>query len=153
MNYKRQKEYEEYLKRKQGKGLKKKPKNKKRDNCNLINRINYFRNKQIKSSNPLENKIKNILEELEIKFVYQKVFRKGKKFKIADFYLTEHKLILECDGSYHESKESQKKDAKRTNWIINNFDVKEVIRIDYKQFFSRNKEESTEGLMIFLENL
>ena len=157
MNFKRQKEYEDYLNRKKRKGFKSKKKRGKKEKSvfksKVENRIQKLKEQQIKQSNPLENKVRKILEELEINFSYQQEFVNGNRFKLVDFYLPDFKLVVECDGSFHEGKEAKKKDEERTKWLIERTEGEEVVRVDYKQFFSHNKEESTEILRSYFESL
>lgn len=64
----------------------------------------------------LEKNVREILEELNFSFVQEKYF---KGIGAVDFYLEDYRLVIECDGEYWHSKESQKiKDAYRDNKLF-----------------------------------
>ncbi len=59
-----------------------------------------------------------LLEELKIKFIFQKAFIKGDYYCIVDFYLPRpYKLCIEVDGGYHFSDEMRKKDAAKNAYL------------------------------------
>lgn len=61
--------------------------------------------------------LKKCLEENDIKFVYQYPHKLG----IADFYLPDKNLIVECNGSYwHSLPKSIARDKKKMEWFNNN---------------------------------
>ena len=74
-----------------------------------------FRNKNIKRNDEHEMKMKEILDELGIKYEHQKVMKVGDKFYIADFYIPKNNVIVEVDGSYHFTDEALMRDRERDN--------------------------------------
>lgn len=81
-----------------------------------------------------EQKMKEFLIERKIPYKSQKVIMVSKdKGYIVDFLLWK-KVILEVDGSVHESKEAKDKDAKRTS---------DLASLGYKVIRIRN--DSTDG--------
>lgn len=68
--------------------------------------------------------IKRVLYDLGLKFVSEKTFdglvsEKGFKFRF-DFYLTEHKLLIEYDGKYHENEYHKYTDPLKDKFCIQN---------------------------------
>ena len=64
-----------------------------------------------------EIKIKEWLENKDIKFIMQYIYPLG----IADFYLPEYKTIIQCYGSYWHSLPSYKeRDKKQNQWFNDN---------------------------------
>lgn len=59
-----------------------------------------------------------MLKSAKIDFIFQKAFYNHSFFLIADFYLPEHKLCVELNGSQHYTPESIAKDTKRAEWLL-----------------------------------
>lgn len=70
-----------------------------------------FRQEQIENRNPYEIKTMKILEEMQIKFEYQKVYGPY----LLDFYLPDYRVDLEMDGYHHKKRKA--KDRKRSKWL------------------------------------
>ena len=64
----------------------------------------------IKNATSSELKIKELLEELKIRSIFQKGFIKGNYYCIVDFYIPKLKLCIEVDGEYHNNPEQVKRD-------------------------------------------
>lgn len=61
-----------------------------------------------------EETVRALLNALKIKFSRQQIFTdKGLSSYIADFWLWEHRLIIECDGPSHDSDRAKVYDAER----------------------------------------
>lgn len=153
MNIKQEKRYKEYLKQKSKRRpkqvkQKKKKKKKRRSYEELAKKCSE---EQRKKANRLERKVKAVLEFSGVNYIWQQPFWNSTQFYVVDFYLPDHKIVIECDGSYHE--EMKERDEERTMWLRCNMPVKEVVRIHYTQFFSNCKEETEENLLIYLNNL
>lgn len=88
------------------------------------------RNKAFKS----EIRVKKILDELGIKYEWQKPFSDVKRFISVDFYLKDFNSVLEIDGSGH--KKRQKYDYNRTLYLKHTHKIKEVYRIRNEQVYS-----------------
>ena len=58
-------------------------------------------NSQKKNISSIELKMKDELDRLEVKYIHQKPIANGKF--ILDFYLPEHRLVIECNGDYWHS--------------------------------------------------
>lgn len=94
----------------------------------FLNKLtNKYKRKLENEATKQERILKKALSELEIEFVFQKVFRVNQKFYICDFYLPELNLVVELDGIQHSTKKGRRKDKTRTKWLKANFDIK-VIR-------------------------
>lgn len=77
----------------------------KRDNTDIksiADLIEGYKNQNENRNDFFENKMKSILEDLDISYEYQKVFCIGDKFYIADFYIPLNNVILEVDGTSHD---------------------------------------------------
>ena len=64
-------------------------------------------------SNIYENHVGAYLYDKKIKFIHQPPFVFSGKIYFADFYLPEHRLVIEVDGSYHNGDEQFKYDRER----------------------------------------
>lgn len=88
----------------------------------------------------------SIKKHLKLKFQYRIDIIKGhriKKFYFADFCDTKNKLIFEIDGEYHNTKEQQKKDLKRT---------RDLCKLGYRIFRITNEEVLNGKTTSFLIN-
>ena len=92
-------------------------------------------------------KLKHLKLEKEYR-IYIKERKKIIKFYFADFCDTEHKIIFEVDGDYHNSKEQRFKDALRT---------RDLTRAGYKLFRISNEDvfngKTTEFLVRIYGNI
>lgn len=100
-----------------------------------------LKHEQIKYNSALERRFRKLLDENEILHVWQKPLYTDYRYVCVDFYIPEKKIIVELDGSHHDVKGQAKKDQERTDWIIKNFDIKEVIRIHYMDFKDNQVED------------
>lgn len=154
MNPKQEKRYRKYLKRK-----KQPKKGKKFKIVKEKKKVDYeawaikCSNDEKKKSNRLERDIMIMLDELDISYEYQKPFVNGNQFYVVDFYLTDHNIAIECDGSYHDTDKAKERDRYRTDWLKANTEMVDLVRIHYTQFFNDKKEQSTLELISYLERL
>jgi very-short-patch-repair endonuclease len=58
-----------------------------------------------------------MLRDAKIPYVFQKPFYNYAYFLIADFYLPDHRMCVELDGSQHYTPEALEKDSKRAEWL------------------------------------
>lgn len=76
------------------------------------------RNKLIKKATGAELIFKDKLDQMKIRYMFQKGFIAGNNFCIVDFYLPKpYKLCIEIDGGYHSTEEQQIRDTNRTNYL------------------------------------
>ena len=81
-----------------------------------------------KNATPQENHLwYDFLANYEVRFQRQKAI----DHFIADFYCHKAKLVIEVDGSQHQTKEGQQKDEFRTE-VLEGYDLK-VIRFTNRQ--------------------
>jgi len=70
----------------------------------------------------LELKVENFLDELNIKYVANKKLNEHKGlntgYKVPDFFLPEHNLIIECDGEYYHTKNKKHIDKERNKLYV-----------------------------------
>ena len=117
-----------------------------------------FRSDLIKNQTPSEARLKVILRLMGIKYEFQKIYYTKKSFYVADFYLTEHDIVIELDGGYHNTQEQKKKDSIRTKELKN--DVRAVFRMTnnavenvelatklVNEFLEKNKKKLTQERM------
>lgn len=72
----------------------------------------------VKKATTSELLFKKRLEELNIRFFFQKGFIAGDFYCIADFYIPiPYKICIEIDGGYHDTLEQKKKDWARDNYM------------------------------------
>ena len=73
-------------------------------------------NSQKKNISSIELKMKDELDRLEVKYVHQKSIANGKF--ILDFYLPEHRLVIECNGDYwHKLPNRIKRDKELEKYV------------------------------------
>lgn len=76
------------------------------------------RNQLIKNATKSELLFKDILDNLNIRYLFQKGFTAGKGFYIVDFYLpSPYKICIEIDGGYHNTPIQIFKDKNRTKYL------------------------------------
>lgn len=75
--------------------------------------IEGFRNDNINRNDKFENIMKEILSDIGVSFVYQKVFLVHDKYYIADFFIPDNSIIIEVDGEVHDTIEGLKNDRER----------------------------------------
>lgn len=65
-----------------------------------------------------EECFKNRLDDLGIRYIFQKGFIGGDFYCIVDFYLPKpYKLCIEIDGGYHNSEEQKRKDWAKDKYL------------------------------------
>ena len=75
-----------------------------------------------------ETKMKRILSILKVYYIFQKAFYSKGRLYIVDFYLPYKKLVIEIDGSHHQTDLRQiRYDVKRTEFLKTKRNLK-VIR-------------------------
>lgn len=63
--------------------------------------------------------LKAKLDQLHIKYIFQKGFIEGPNYVIVDFYIPKHKLCIEVDGGYHNTTKQKIRDANKTDYLRN----------------------------------
>lgn len=83
-----------------------------------IRRNNVFRKRLISNPTVYETKFKKLLDEINIRYMFQKGFIKGDLHCIVDFYLPKpYKLCIEIDGEYHNELSQVAKDINRNKYL------------------------------------
>lgn len=76
-----------------------------------------YRKNLKKTATKGELKLKNLLDEFNIKYIFQKGWlSKTKTFYISDFYLPQVKTVIEVDGISHCSAKQQRKDMEKDSY-------------------------------------
>jgi very-short-patch-repair endonuclease len=76
--------------------------------------------KLIKNATKEELIFSKLLDDLKIRYIFQKGFIKGDYFCIVDFYLPKpYKICIEIDGLYHLTEKQILKDKNKDNYLIN----------------------------------
>jgi very-short-patch-repair endonuclease len=70
-----------------------------------------YRIAALETNNPLENRMKVILDDLRINYCYQSIIGNYR----VDFLIQPQRLIVETDGKYHDLQKD--KDALRDEWL------------------------------------
>ena len=113
--------------------------------------MNTFKEKQrlcakrrvdlISRATPAELHTKQLLDELKIKYVFQKGFIVGNNFCIVDFYLPRpYRICLEIDGEYHQEPKQQIRDKSREDYLHNKRGFN-ILRISNTNILSMNSEQ------------
>ena len=118
--------------------------NKSSSNQSLLSlRRSVLKNKPTKS----ELRIRDLLDELNERYCFQKGFFSERSHFIVDFYLPKRKkLCLEVDGGYHDSEEQMAYDARRTRFLedvrgfrvlrLSNYEAQIISRTELLQLIS-----------------
>lgn len=99
----------------------------------LIQSAEANRNGNVINATPQELKMKMLLKELGVVYEFQKVYYTGMTYYIVDFYLPEHNVVIELDGSQHYDGFAKEYDALRTENLLYLHKVNRVIRFDNKE--------------------
>lgn len=137
----KQQKAEEYLKRR-----------KNLTRIKLHDRAEEFRTDLIKNQTPSETKFKAILKMMRIKYEFQKIYYTKTSFYVADFYLSEHDMIIEIDGGYHNDPKQKIKDAQRSKELkeevngVYRLKNEAVLNVDLtrslvNEFLAKNKQK------------
>lgn len=119
--------------------------------------INYYRAKLLLSITPEELIFKSYLDNLKIIYTEQKIFfapgvtKYGKQY-IADFYLPDHKTVVEIDGGHHSHTAQAKKDFSRTKDLIAFSAVNQVIRYTNQSINKTSQNLIQNSLLSILED-
>ena len=97
----------------------------------ILDRRRKLRKKLIKNATTSEIKLKLFLQEKSIKFKFQYIISPY----IADFFFPQKGLVLELDGSFHNSSKQQLHDSNRELYF---FSIR-LITIRFNNNFSFNK--------------
>jgi very-short-patch-repair endonuclease len=105
-------------------------------NREIISSAEYRAGEMKTWPSPLEERMKNFLDEHCVKYEEQKIFYIYAddgwiiRYFIADFYIPEKELIVEVDGKFHN--EQKQKDKIRTRIIQENYPEIEVLRFTWE---------------------
>ena len=104
-----------------------------------------------------EQLFKDILDALEIKYNFQRIFTANGKGYIVDFYLLDYLMVVEIDGSNHNEREQDKEDDERTKELLKLHKINSVIRFNNNEVLSMNISDAKRELAIkicpFIEDL
>ncbi len=73
------------------------------------------------NATPAEIKAKTLIEDMGIKFSFQKMFFNCKTLYIMDFYIKSYdgsRYGIEIDGGYHTKKSQKEYDKRRDEWLL-----------------------------------
>lgn len=76
-------------------------------------KLEGYRQQNIDRMDKNELKMKSILDNIGVKYLYQEILFTGSNFFIADFYLPDNNIIIEIDGGVHFSMQQLIKDRIR----------------------------------------
>jgi len=110
-------------------------------------RARSIRKSLLKKPTISELKFKDILDEMGLKYKFQKKIFAEKNFYIADFYLIKHKIMFEIDGGIHNDNFGYDED--RELEILKAGSVKFIVRFPNK-FIENNKEETKKEIIDIL---
>lgn len=104
-----------------------------------------------------ERTFKNILDCLEIKYTFQKIFMVNDAGYIVDFYLPEYLMVIEIDGNNHYEEIQDHKDQERTQNLLSLKSIGHVLRFDNQDVLCMKIDEIKRILAIkicpFIEDL
>lgn len=86
---------------------------------------------------------------LGYEIVQQQPITTGRKLYFADIYISSLRLIIECDGGYHYTKDQRRKDGNRSSGIwrlgyhvvrLSNHDARDINKVKAKIDMIRRKK-------------
>lgn len=78
----------------------------------------FIRQKSLRQfATPEELYLKELLDALNVDYIFQKGFLSGDFFCIVDFYLPKYKLCIEIDGGYHTTEKQKKRDWAKDKYL------------------------------------
>lgn len=89
-------------------------------NVPLDIKLEAYRTENLLKCNVYEKSMQNLLDELGINYIPQKIIYADGSCYILDFYLEDYKIDIETDGGYHDLEEQLIKDRERTNKLAKN---------------------------------
>jgi len=110
--------------------------------------LKCFQEKLIRKATPSELQFKEILNRLNFKYQFQKIFKSKNKSYITDFYLTEYHTVVEIDGGYHSTTKQTGKDIVRALCLGNKTTVGKLVRFTNNEVIT-NKD----NLQFFINRL
>ena len=113
---------------------------------NLYKTLQKFRGGLKKNATRHELQFKTMLESLDIKFEFQKIFIIKKKGYIADFFLNSYNMVIEIDGKNHATQEY--KDLIRTENLLKTNIVNHVLRFENEEVESMNEVDLSRELTL-----
>ena len=79
-------------------------------------KLNTYASENRRNATPSELLMIEILRDIGVNFSFQYPIKtKGNGWIMADFYLIDHKWVVEVDGGYHRKKKQKRKDGHRTD--------------------------------------
>ena len=104
-----------------------------------------------------EQAFKDILDSLEIKYSFQRIFTVDKKGYIVDFYLVDYLMVIEIDGNNHNEIIQDKKDDERTESLLKLNKISHIIRFNNEDVLCMSVQDAKKELAIkicpFIEDL
>lgn len=86
-------------------------------------------NQHKKKPTQAENRMKNILRDMQIRFQFQSIHLAGGHYRIFDFYLPKRRTFIEVDGEYHD----EKLDAMKDKYILKEKRRFQILRFTNRQ--------------------
>ena len=111
----------------------------KEHNREIIKTAEYRADEMRMWPTPLEEKMKDFLDESFVDYEFQKIFYIYAddgwitRYYIADFYIPSSNVIIEVDGKFHDRQ--RQKDKMRTREIQDSYPDIEVYRARWKDMF------------------
>jgi len=97
-------------------------------------RAQICRQARLRNRTRAEIAFSELLDSIRILYESEAVFLNGDRFILADFYFKSHKLVIELDGSAHDSQ--KRYDAGRDAWLLRAHGVR-TVRIRNSDVFTR----------------
>jgi len=115
-------------------------------------RNDKFRKILISRPTKAELAFKDILDELKLRYLFQKGFFAGNYHCIVDFYLpAPYKICIEVDGEYHLNSEVARKDMMK-NYYLEKFRGFKVLRFKNNDVLS-NKDKVIKQIIICVKTV
>lgn len=101
------------------------------DYNNIKDKMNHLAKEQLGKESKIQKILYSILDDMDINYEKEKIIG----FWRYDCYLSDYKIIIECQGDYWHSLEKTKiKDQQKASYIHNNFPEMKLIRIWENEF-------------------
>lgn len=88
------------------------------------------------------------LDEFSFNYKFQRPFKHKGRFVIVDFYLPDHKIVIEIDGEYHNDPAQIMSDRDRTNTLIKANHIRQVVRFTNNEVLNGTKRELLQKVVV-----
>ncbi len=108
-----------------------------RTDADVLAYANKCRMERLQNRTRAEMRLSEILDDQRILYEVEKIFLNGDRHILADFYIHGAMLVIEVDGSAHDTQKSY--DLGRDRWLLLQYGVR-TLRLSNEEVFRKSSE-------------